>query len=183
MRTYSSSRTVLVEDLINTYDTYLEQPEKLRTPADLDAFLRDHGFPVRSASTPSDLEQVRILRDELRQLWNSETVEAVATPLNALLSQTQIMPRLSAAAADLWSIDYIIPQDATLIDRLSAETALGILTALEQYGIERLRHCDSAPCQDVFVDMTRNRSRRFCDDRCANRYNIAAFRRRRHDES
>lgn len=173
----------MVEDLINTYDTYLEHPEKLRTPADLDTFLREHSFPVRSASTPADLEQVRILREQLRDLWNSETVEVIAAPISDLLSKARVVPQLKAATGDLWSIDYIVPQDAPLIERLSAEAALGILTALEQYGKERLRHCDSAPCQDVFVDMTRNRSRRFCDDRCANRYNIAAFRRRQQDES
>ncbi|MEO7071362.1 MAG: CGNR zinc finger domain-containing protein, partial [Nostocoides sp.] len=34
-------------------------------------------------------------------------------------------------------------------------------------------------CDDVFVDLSRNRSKRFCDAICGNRENVAAYRARR----
>ena len=40
--------------------------------------------------------------------------------------------------------------------------------------------CASPTCRDVFVDLSRNRSRRYCDSRtCGNRLHVAAYRARR----
>ena len=38
-------------------------------------------------------------------------------------------------------------------------------------------------CQDVFVDTSPNRSRRYCSDRCSSRANVAAYRARRRAEA
>jgi len=43
-----------------------------------------------------------------------------------------------------------------------------------------VRTCASPTCQEVFVDLSRNRSRRYCDSRtCGNRLHVAAYRARR----
>jgi predicted RNA-binding Zn ribbon-like protein len=45
---------------------------------------------------------------------------------------------------------------------------------------ERMRSCAAPPCRNVFVDLSRNRSRRYCDSRtCGNRLHVAAYRARR----
>ena len=50
---------------------------------------------------------------------------------------------------------------------------------LRDHGLERLRVCAASGCQRVFVDTSRNRSRRYCNpDICGNRTNVAAFRAR-----
>ena len=43
----------------------------------------------------------------------------------------------------------------------------------------RLARCAADRCDDVLVDLSKNRSRRFCDTSCANRTNVAAYRARR----
>jgi predicted RNA-binding Zn ribbon-like protein len=43
----------------------------------------------------------------------------------------------------------------------------------------RLGTCEDAECNRVFVDVSRNGSRRFCSTTCQNRIKTAAFRRRR----
>jgi predicted RNA-binding Zn ribbon-like protein len=44
---------------------------------------------------------------------------------------------------------------------------------------ERLRRCEAPDCVRVFVDLSRNRSRRYCDSRtCGNRLHVAAYRAR-----
>ena len=45
--------------------------------------------------------------------------------------------------------------------------------------LHRLRHCEAADCDDVVIDLSKNRSRRFCDSGCGNRANVAAYRARR----
>ena len=45
---------------------------------------------------------------------------------------------------------------------------------------ERLRRCEAPDCRFAFVDLSRNRSRRYCDSRtCGNRLHVAAYRARR----
>ena len=55
------------------------------------------------------------------------------------------------------------------------QAALGVSAALAAYGPERLRACASEPCRDVFIDTSRNRSRRFCSTTCGNRNAVAAY--------
>ena len=45
--------------------------------------------------------------------------------------------------------------------------------------LQRLRVCDAPDCDDVVVDLSKNRSRRYCSASCSNRVNVAAFRARR----
>ena len=51
--------------------------------------------------------------------------------------------------------------------------------------VVRLQHLDrlhvfgSDDCNDVLVDLSKNRSRRYCSTTCANRVNVAAWRARR----
>ena len=44
---------------------------------------------------------------------------------------------------------------------------------------QRLATCDAPGCERVLVDLSRNRSRRYCDSRtCGNRLHVAAYRAR-----
>ena len=45
--------------------------------------------------------------------------------------------------------------------------------------LARLLVCAADDCDDVVVDLSKNRSRRFCGLTCANRVNVAAYRSRR----
>jgi predicted RNA-binding Zn ribbon-like protein len=59
---------------------------------------------------------------------------------------------------------------------------MGLSVALVEGGFERFGSCASATCDDVYVDTSRNRSRRNCSDTCTTRENVAAFRRRQRAE-
>jgi len=45
--------------------------------------------------------------------------------------------------------------------------------------LRRLRICDYHDCGNVVVDLSKNRSKRFCDDGCGNRAAVAAYRARK----
>jgi predicted RNA-binding Zn ribbon-like protein len=48
-------------------------------------------------------------------------------------------------------------------------------------GVERLGTCAAEGCDQVFVDVSRNRSKRFCDTACAARTKQAAYRARQRE--
>ena len=180
MDAYNNHLAVLAEDFINTFDLYLEQPEHLLKPDDLKHFLAVRGIEVASV-TQDDLEQARILRELLRHTWTAKTLEDALGNLNMLLETVQVHLQV-AQDSDGLHLEYTFQPEDGVVTRLGAACALGITALLQTYGIERLRACMASPCQDVYVDTSRNKSRRFCSDRCANRYNIAAFRDRQKGE-
>ena len=172
----------LAEEIINTYHTFLEQPERLRTPADLHTFLKQQGMGVDAPLTVTDLDAVRGLRAALRAIWTAEQVEVATGRLNALFASLRATPQVNADGASQVTLTLLPNAGSTLLERLALASAMEMVTLLQQYGQTRLRACDAAPCRDVFVDTSRNHTRRFCSERCANRYNIAAFRERQRGE-
>jgi predicted RNA-binding Zn ribbon-like protein len=171
---YDEKRAKLAEDFINTYDLYLEQPEHLQTPDDLRRFLNAHGIKPDQV-TLEDLEQTRSLRSQLRKIWTAPSLEESIRLLNPLLEKVSVGVQVTHDSGESTHLEFKV-QPTNLVSRLGAECALGIAAAVQHHGLERLRACAAEPCRDVFIDTSRNKSRRFCSDRCANRYNIAAFR-------
>jgi predicted RNA-binding Zn ribbon-like protein len=60
-----------------------------------------------------------------------------------------------------------------------AEAAMAVADVVRSGELERLRVCEAPDCDDVVVDVSKNRSRRYCGASCSNRVNVAAFRARR----
>jgi predicted RNA-binding Zn ribbon-like protein len=179
--TYQKRLAKLAEHLINTYDTFLDEPEHLKSPADLKRFL--HRYDILGEPTDADLAAVRDLRSQLRAAWNADALATNLALLNPILSTVPATLHLHASEADAQrsTVQYKLDSSLSLVDQLRFEAALGVSAALEMYGLERLRSCASEPCRDVFIDTSRNRSRRFCSERCANRYNVQAFRSRQRE--
>jgi predicted RNA-binding Zn ribbon-like protein len=59
------------------------------------------------------------------------------------------------------------------------EAAMALVDVIRMKELERLQVCAGEDCRDVFVDLSKNRSRRFCEQGCGNRANVAAYRARR----
>jgi predicted RNA-binding Zn ribbon-like protein len=180
LNTYEERQAQFVEDFINTYDPFLDEPEHLREPNDVHRFLESNDIQIQETVTHSTLQQVRDLRTKIRALWLSETLDDLAEELNPLLGKTQISVQVEPDGTDL-TLRFDMPEETPLIQRLAIECARGLIALVQHYGLERMRYCAADPCQDVFVDTSRNKSRRFCSDRCANRYNVAAYRDRQKD--
>ena len=174
---YKNQSTTLAEDLINTFDLYLEQPEHLREPSDLKRFVEMRGIQLGDV-TEADLDEVRGLRSFLRAIWEAETIDEAARMLNLLFTNISVYVQLEAETNGKLRFQFQVQPEATVVQRIAVEAATGIVTVLHHYGIERMRSCAAEPCRDVFIDTSRNQSRRFCCERCANRYNVAAFRQR-----
>ena len=98
--------------------------------------------------------------------------------LNELLEGVRLRPHVGLLPDGSIKLELDIGEDLPLTRRLAAEAALGLSAALEQYGIERLHVCNAVPCTDVFIDTSRNHTRRYCCEQCANRHNVAAHQQR-----
>lgn len=172
MNNYINRRSQLALDLINSYDPYLDEPETLRTPLDLQDFLKHHDLQVLQPPQEPELTAVYNLRARLRQVFETEHSGIEAELFNTLLENAAAKPFVTKTFGVVWQVADELP----LLTRLSTEAALGLAEAFQTFGPERLKECAAAPCQEVFVDTSRNRSRRFCGDRCANRHHVTTFR-------
>ncbi len=157
-------------------NTGRQPEERLPDVAALDAFVQEWEWSGGRTHDERELEAVRALRPRLARLWDAGEDEA-AEIVNGLLRETRALPQL--VRHDGW--DYHVhatPPDAPLADRMAVEAAMAFTDVIRLKAMDRLRVCAATGCQDVLVDLSKNRSRRFCDTACANRTNVAAFRAR-----
>lgn len=169
----------LAEALVNTYDITLDSPELLPTPDDLAAFLSARELLPKGVSvSEDDLADIRALRADLRAIFEAGDEAVAASMLNELLAAAPVSLMLERDEEGSWRLEPRPADELPLARGVAVEAALGLADAIEEYGFERLRVCDADPCRDVFLDTSRNRSRRYCNQRCANRHNVAAFRQR-----
>jgi predicted RNA-binding Zn ribbon-like protein len=120
---------------------------------------------------------VRALRPRLRALWHADE-EGVVAAVNGMLREARALPQLVRHGE--WGYHlHATPPDAALADRMMVEAAMAIVDVVRSGELDRLRVCDAPDCDDVVVDLSKNRSRRYCSTSCTNRVNMAAFRARR----
>jgi len=163
--------------LVNTAATLPTDTDDLTTPADLDAFVREWGWTGSRTGDRAELDAVRALRPRLRALWNVDTDEAVAI-VNQLLAEAGALPQLVRHDGWSWHL-HATPPEAPLATRMAVEAAMAMVDVIRAGELDRLRTCAAEDCEDVVVDLSRNRSKRYCDGTCGNRANVAAYRARR----
>ena len=88
-------------------------------------------------------------------------------------SLVSVVAQLERADGE-WHFRYV----GTPVDVVAAAASWSLLEAIRVDGWDRFGTCEAAPCCCVFVDRSRNRSRRFCSELCANRYAQASHRQR-----
>lgn len=157
--------------LVNT-----EDDGGIDTIAGLDHFVTHWGWTGSRRHTRAELDAVRALRPRLRGLWHRDT-DGVVTVVNALLADARALPQL--VKHDSWGYHmHATPPEAPLAERMAVEAAMALVDVVRAGALDRLRTCAADDCRDVFVDLSKNRSRRFCDSGCGNRANVAAYRAR-----
>jgi predicted RNA-binding Zn ribbon-like protein len=151
--------------------------EELPDVAALDKFIEYWRWTGSRTHDEQELDQVRRLRPRLARLWEMTEDEA-ADLVNTLLRDAGALPQL--LKHDGW--DYHIhatTPDAPLADRMAVDAAMAFADVIRAGELARLLVCAAADCDDVVIDLSKNRSRRFCGLTCANRVNVAAYRSRR----
>lgn len=170
---YTDLPVRLAVDLVNTLQP-VSGWDQLADVASLRAFLRAHDYDARADR--EDLARVRELRAELREVFAAADARIAADRINLLLERGGATPRVRAHDGNPHL--HFEPAGAGLAERLTAATAMGLAIVLCDYGVARLGICASSSCQDAFIDMSKNRRKRFCSEVCAHRESVAAFRAR-----
>jgi predicted RNA-binding Zn ribbon-like protein len=162
----TTAALALAADLVN-----IELPDT----AALDKFLEAHQLvPVG----PVDLNAVRALRPRLLSAWQAAGQPAVLAAIaNDLLDQSGARPWLTDHNGT-WHL-HVTKPDAALADRIAAQAGFAFADLTRLGETERLRQCHAPGCQAVLIDLSRNRSRIYCDTgNCGNRQHVAAYRAR-----
>jgi len=151
------------------------------TLPDLESFGRRYAFHGR-APGPADIRRLRAHRarlDAVAAACEADDQQAAIEMLNTLLAETGAIPQIVAHDGRGPHIHVSRPA-APMADRIAAHLAMGLAGLVVAGQAGRLRSCASPTCRNVFVDLSRNRSRRYCDSRtCGNRLHVAAYRARR----
>ncbi len=148
--------------------------DTLRTTDDLERFLDDNGWFGSRAGDAEELAAVRALRPRLRTLWELEE-EALVGMVNEILAEADALPQLVDHDGLGWHI-HAVPQEAPLATRMAVEAAMAVIDVVRTGELDRLKTCAAEDCDDVIVDLSRNRSKRFCEGGCGNRENVRAYR-------
>ncbi len=125
----------------------------------------------------ADVEPVRELRARLRLAFAASGEEEAVAVLNAILRDYGTAPQLVLGEGG-WDYRFD-PPAAGLVGVLAAETASALLEVIRREGWARFGICEATGCADVYVDHSRNRSRRYCSPACNDRMSQAAHRARR----
>jgi len=192
----TTAALVLAADLVNAGG-------QLPDVAALEEFLDRHQVEPRPRATAADLHAVQALRPRLRAVWQAaaqakarekdqekdredqkdqahdQAQANLADLVNQLLGDSGARPRLVDHGGGWgWHL-HVTGHDAALQHRIAAQAGFAFADLVRLGEADRLRRCEAPDCQAVFVDLSKNRSRRYCDTgNCGNRQHVAAYRER-----
>lgn len=131
--------------------------------------------------TSREAAELREVARALRAVFDavaSGDIDTAALQVNAMLAQTGARPQLDRHDGEPWHIHFHGAQDS-VAQGYAAGCATGLAVVLGSEMRDRLGVCTAPHCDRVYVDISRNGTRRFCSTACQNRVKAAAFRARR----
>lgn len=130
-----------------------------------------------SRAAESELPALAAVARELRVVFDAVAagdVDGAAEQVNRLLKTTEARPRLERHDGHPWHVHYHGADENDWAGPCA--TGLAIVIGSEMH--DRLGVCTAPNCDRVYVDTSRNGTRRFCSTACQNRVKAAAFRAR-----
>jgi predicted RNA-binding Zn ribbon-like protein len=133
--------------------------------------------PAISAQDAADLSAVAGRLRAVFDLVSAGDVDGAAVAVNALLAETGARPQLDQHDGEPWHMHFHARTDS-LAQGWAAGCATGLAIVLGTEMYDRLGVCTAPRCDRVYVDVSRNGTRRFCSTSCQSRVKAAAFRAR-----
>ena len=147
------------------------------------AFVERHHVSAVRPEDFAEIEAIHGVRARLRTVFGVYDAATVAKRVNGLLSEAPVSPRLTNHDDYGWHVHYFAP-GASLAEHIAVDGGMALAHVVSMEETERLRICDAPDCQAVLIDLSRNRSKRYCDARsCGNRLNVAAYRQRKREHA
>ncbi|MFJ9339415.1 CGNR zinc finger domain-containing protein [Streptomyces sp. NPDC101733] len=156
-----------------------DQPDGLSDLGSLRGFVQEYAISDVGELGARDLAGVRAVRGKFAQVFAAPNSRAASVLINELVATAGTTPQLTNHDGYDWHVHYFAP-GASVGDHLAADGGMALAYIVVSAEQERLRRCEAPDCRRAFVDLSRNRSRRYCDSRtCGNRLHVAAYRARR----
>ena len=179
---FAPDTEMALRTVVNLINSAANGTEGLASVADLDAFLAAEGFTGSRTRDAAELASVHALRSQLAELWTADQdaadQDAAVEIINRLLREANALPQLVRHDGWDWHL-HATTHDAPLADRMSTEAAMALADVVRGKEMDRLRRCEAEDCDAAVLDLSRNRSKRYCDTgNCANRVHVAAYRAR-----
>ena len=153
-----------------------QHPDTLVSTEQVADFIAEQGYTGRFDADESELAELRDLRPVLRELLTSERDVAVGL-VNALLREAGALPQLVRHGDMDWHL-HAVEDERPFATRIVVETAMAMIDVIRADEMSRLGVCADDDCRGLVIDLSRNRSRRFCSTACGNRAAVAAYRAR-----
>jgi predicted RNA-binding Zn ribbon-like protein len=170
--TYGSSAVELAIDLANAQ---LEGPDDVRDFVHSHAQWFTGGMPDEISGR--DATAIAKTAQLIRAVAVADSQGAVLQRLNVLLGIARPRPYATDHDGELHL--HYAREDAPLVEQVTTTVAMGLSQVVVQHGWQRLGVCSAEGCDNVYVDTSRNASRRYCSNTCASRSTVAAYRARR----
>ena len=182
---HTDAVVTMAVELVNLLTEGERRGRRYRPPAGgdrvarLNALLRESGG--RSA-TEAEAAEFAPLAQQLRAVFEcvaAGDLDSAAGQVNDLLRVTGAHPALERHDGEPWHVHFQAADDRSVAKGWAAGCATGLAIVLGGEYHDRLGVCTAPHCDRVYVDTSRNGSRRFCSTACQNRVKAAAFRERR----
>jgi predicted RNA-binding Zn ribbon-like protein len=129
--------------------------------------------------TPAEIDVAELVAylEDLRVVFDGD-LDAACHRVNDVLSVTGAIPVLSRHDGEAWHLHFHAPAASWAVS-WAGSMSTGLALVLGSPAHDRLGVCSAPVCDRVYVDVSRNGTRRFCSTACQNRVKAAAFRERR----
>lgn len=154
-------------------------PDGAERAAKLSALFRSAGG--RREVSAAEGEGFGAVAAELRAVFEEVAAgdtDSAARRVNAMLVVTGARPALDRHDGEPWHLHFHAADETSMVKSWAAGCATGLAVVLGGEFYDRLGVCTAPHCDRVYVDASRNGSRRFCSTACQNRVKAAAFRER-----
>ncbi|MGP4081129.1 CGNR zinc finger domain-containing protein [Pseudalkalibacillus sp. R45] len=178
MEYYNETWLDLTLDIINTYDPYYKVSERLNTVDQLQELIQKHGMFLDIPPTLEDVSAIRNFRDKIRKQINEASDERLTESLVEFEAKSSFQRTLYPMGKGKFKFVYhqLIGNNDSIADRIIAICAFTLGEQLVNKGRLRLKQCASVPCEEIFVDHSKNGQQRFCSKRCSTRFHVKKHR-------
>lgn len=158
-------------------------PEREQSKERVLAVMRARPSRLREWRQAPPAQTVQLMRIawRLRSVFEAvdrRDLDTGAATLNELMGEHEARPELSRHDGEPWHLHFHA-RSAEPAQGVASSCATALAMVVGSDAASRLGVCGADNCDRVFVDASRNGTRRFCSTACQNRAKAAAFRARR----
>jgi predicted RNA-binding Zn ribbon-like protein len=168
---------------VNTYDPVRPVVDLFANPEHARVFLSEWCEMDWDLDWGKVARRLQLFRDDLR----SRLIRLIAGELpledftHYLDHKLMHWPWIARTVADerCFRLRFVPSPHLQPVQHVEAVVTRAIADLIAGLGPGRLRQCESQPCEEIFVDRSKSGRQRFCGKRCATRFNVAIFRKRK----